>query len=52
MERSNSKGPDLKFWHRFVDYKYTVLALSVVFLFFTMPFLEQYCGQFLDVEIL
>ncbi len=41
MERLNSKGPDLKFWERFSSYKYTVLALSVVFLFFTMPLLER-----------
>ena len=41
MERSNSKGPDLKFWYRFSSYKYTVLTLSVVFLFFTMPLLER-----------
>ena len=42
MERSNSRGPDLKFWERFSTYKYTILALSVVFLFFTMPFLEAH----------
>ena len=41
MERSNSKGPDLKFWERFSSYKYTVLTLSVVFLFFTMPLFER-----------
>jgi len=41
VERSNSKGPDLKFWYRFSSYKYTVLTLSVVFLFFTMPLLER-----------
>ena len=45
MERSKRKGPDLKFWERFSDYKYTVLALSVVFLFFTMPFLEEHEGE-------
>ncbi len=41
MERLNSKGPDLKFWERFSSYKYTVLTLSVVFLFFTMPLFER-----------
>ncbi len=45
VERSKRKGPDLKFWDRFSDYKYTVLALSVVFLFFTMPFLEEHEGE-------
>ena len=41
VERLNSKGPDLKFWERFSSYKYTVLTLSVVFLFFTMPLFER-----------
>ncbi len=41
MEKLNSKGPDLKFWERFSSYKYTILALSVVFLFFAMPLLER-----------
>ena len=45
VERSKRKGPDLKFWERFSDYKYTVLALSVVFLFFIMPFLEEHEGE-------
>ena len=44
MERSNSKGPDLKFWEHFSTYKYTILALSVVFLFFAMPLLDR-AGQ-------
>ena len=44
MERSNSKGPDLKFWECFSTYKYTILALSVVFLFFAMPLLDR-AGQ-------
>jgi len=47
VERSNSKGPDLKFWNRFSSYKYTVLTLSVVFLFFTMPLLEREGEYFL-----
>ncbi len=45
MERSNGKGPDLKFWERFSSYKYTALALSMVFLFFAMPFLEEREGE-------
>ncbi len=45
MVRAKSKGPDLKFWERFSSYKYTVLALSVVFLFFAMPFLEEREGE-------
>ena len=44
MERSNSRGPDLKFWEHFSTYKYTILALSVVFLFFAMPLLDR-AGQ-------
>ena len=44
MERSNSKGPDLKLWEHFSTYKYTILALSVVFLFFAMPLLDR-AGQ-------
>ncbi len=47
MERLNSKGPDLKFWERFSSYKYTILALSVVLLFFTMPLLEHEREHFL-----
>jgi len=45
VEKLNSKGPDLKFRERFSSYKYTVLALSVVFLFFAMPFLEEREGE-------
>ena len=44
MERSNSRGPDLKIWEHFSTYKYTILALSVVFLFFAMPLLDR-AGQ-------
>ena len=44
MERSKGRGPDLKLWEHFSTYKYTILALSVVFLFFAMPLLDR-AGQ-------
>ena len=34
----------MKFWEHFSTYKYTILALSVVFLFFAMPLLDR-AGQ-------
>lgn len=45
MERLKDRDPDLKFWYRFSDYKYTFLAFSVVLFFFIMPFLEEHGGQ-------
>ncbi len=41
MERSDSEKRGSRFWYRFSDYKYTFLALSVVFLFLAMPLLER-----------
>ena len=41
MEKSNSEERDARFWYRFANYKYTFLVLSIVFLFFTMPMVEQ-----------
>ena len=39
VNRSEGKGRDARF--RFSDYRYTFLALSVVFLFLVMPLLER-----------